>query len=138
MKTLAVRVERQNATAARVASWLEVDRRVRMVAYPGLASHPDHDVARRQMSGYGGMVTLAVGGTYEAAAAVFDRFRLIQRAASLGGVETICSLPVLTSHHGFTAAELDAAGVSADMVRLSIGLEEPDDLIADLDRALGQ
>jgi cystathionine beta-lyase/cystathionine gamma-synthase len=77
------------------------------------------------------------GGTYEAACGVFDRLQLIQRAASLGGVESICSLPVLTSHYGVPQPDLDAAGVTVDMIRLSIGLEHPDDLIADLDRALG-
>lgn len=137
MKTVALRVARQNASAQRVAEWLAADSRVRTVAYPGLASHPDHTIARQQMSGFGGMVTFAVGGTYEAAARVFDRLELVQRAASLGGVESICSLPVLTSHHGVAAPDLAAAGVTVDMVRLSIGLEHPDDLIADLDRALG-
>jgi len=107
------------------------------VAYPGLTTHPDHDIARRQMSGFGGMATFAVAGGFEAARRVFDRLALIQRAASLGGVESICSLPVLTSHYGVGAEELAAAGVTDDMVRLSIGLEHPDDLIADLDQALG-
>lgn len=137
LKTIAVRVARQNATALRVAEWLAGDRRVRQVWYPGLPSHPDYEIARRQMSGAGGMVTFAVGGTFEAACAVFDRLQVIQRAASLGGVESICSLPVLTSHYGVAPADLDVAGVSVDMVRLSIGLEHPDDLIEDLDRALG-
>lgn len=137
LKTLPLRIARQNASAQRIAEWLEADPRVRLVFYPGLESHPDRDVARRQMTGFGGMVTFAVEGTYAAACRVFDRFALIQRAASLGGVETIGSLPVLTSHYGMSPAELDAAGVTADMVRLSVGLEDPDDLIEDLDRALG-
>jgi cystathionine beta-lyase/cystathionine gamma-synthase len=137
LKTVVLRVTRQNASAQRVAEWLAGDRRVRQVLYPGLPSHPDHAIARGQMTGFGGMVTFAVGGSYEAACGVFDRLQLIQRAASLGGVESICSLPVLTSHHGVAQADLDAAGVSVDMIRLSIGLEHPDDLIADLDRALG-
>ncbi len=137
MKTIALRVARQNASAQRVAEWLAAEPRVRSVLYPGLPSHPDYDVARRQMSGFGGMVTFSVCGTYEAACGVFDRLELIQRAASLGGVESICSLPVLTSHYGVAPADLEAAGVTVDMVRLSIGLEHPDDLIADLDRALG-
>lgn len=137
MKTLAVRIERQNQTAQRVAEWLDADPRVRVVLYPGLPSHPHHAIARTQMRGYGGMLTFAVGGTYEAACRVFDRLQLIQRAASLGGVETICSLPVVTSHYGVADSDLDAAGVTRDMIRLSIGLEHQDDLIADLDRALG-
>jgi cystathionine beta-lyase/cystathionine gamma-synthase len=137
LKTLAVRIARQNDTARRVAEWLAADARVRAVYYPGLSSHPDHAVARAQMQGFGGMVTFAVGGTLEAACGVFDRLRLIGRAASLGGVESICSLPVLTSHYGIDDAGLESAGVTRDMIRLSIGLEHPDDLMADLDRALG-
>ncbi len=136
MKTLAVRVARQNATAQRVAEWLASDARVGTVFYPGLVSHPDHVIAARQMTGFGGMVTFTSGGTYAGACRVFDGFGLIQRAASLGGCETICSLPVLTSHYGVSADDLVAAGVTADMLRLSIGLEDADDLIADLDRAL--
>lgn len=138
MKTIALRVARQNDTAGRVASWLAGDPRVRMVAYPGLPNHPDHAIARQQMSGFGGMVTFAAHGGFEAARRVFDRVSLIQRAVSLGGVESICSLPVLSSHYGVDAAQLDAAGVTDDMVRLSVGLEHPDDLIADLDQALGR
>src|SRR5690606_31343659 len=119
-------------TAARIAVWLDADPRVSQVLYPGLPSHPGHAIARAQMRAFGGMVTFRVGGTYEAACRVFDRLTLIQRAASLGGVESICSLPVMTSHYGVADAELEAAGVTRDMIRLSIGLEHPDDLIADL------
>ncbi|ODS55480.1 MAG: hypothetical protein ABS36_09810 [Acidobacteria bacterium SCN 69-37] len=138
MKTIAVRVARQNESAQRLAEWLAADPRVRTVAYPGLPSHPDHAIARRQMSGFGGMVTCAVHGGLAAARDVFDRVRLIQRAVSLGGVETICSLPVLTSHYGVSAADLAAAGVTDDMIRISVGLEDPADLMADLDQALGR
>lgn len=137
LKTIAVRIARQNATAQRLAEWLDADPRVRVTYYPGLASHPDHAVALAQMQGFGGMVTFAVGGTQEAACRVFDRFGLIGRAASLGGVESICSLPVLTSHYGIDDAGLESAGVTRDMIRLSVGLEDPNDLIADLDQALG-
>jgi cystathionine beta-lyase/cystathionine gamma-synthase len=129
---------RHNSSAQRVAEWLEGDRRVARVYYPGLSSHPDHEIARQQMSGFGGMVTLDVHGGYEAACRVFDRFQVISRAASLGGVESLCSLPVLTSQYGFTDDQLEAAGVTRGMMRLSIGLEHPDDLIADLDQALGR
>ena len=88
------------------------------------------------MSGFGGMVTIDVAGGYVAACRVFDRLRVIQRAASLGGVESLCSLPVLTSQFGFSDEQLAAAGVTRGMMRFSIGLEHPDDLIADLDQAL--
>jgi cystathionine beta-lyase/cystathionine gamma-synthase len=137
MKTLGVRVQRQNASAQRVAEWCERDDRVARVLYPGLVSHPDHAIARRQMSGYGGMVTIDLAGGYGAACSAFDRFQVIQRAASLGGVESLCSLPVLTSQYGLSDEQLAEAGVTRGMLRLSIGLEDPDDLIADLDQALG-
>jgi cystathionine beta-lyase/cystathionine gamma-synthase len=136
MKTLGIRVERQNASALRVAQWLERDPRVSRVFYPGLPSHPDHEVARRQMRGFGGMVCCEVRGGYEAACRAYDALRVFQRAASLGGVESLCSLPVLTSQYGFTDAQLASAGVTRGMMRLSVGLEAPDDLIADLAQAL--
>ena len=136
LKTLGVRVERQNATAMAVAQWLDNDARVDRVYYPGLPSHPDHALASRQMTGYGGMVCLDLGGQIDRATRFFDRLRLIARAASLGGVESLCSLPVLTSQWGHSAEELARAGVTEGMARLSIGLEDPADLIADLDQAL--
>ncbi len=137
LKTLPVRVERHNENARRVAEWLEGSGRVARVFYPGLSSHPDHEVARRQMTGFGGMVCFEARGGFEGACRFYDRIGLIQRAASLGGVESLCSLPVLTSQYGLSDEQLAAAGVSRGMVRLSIGLEHVDDLIADLDQALG-
>jgi cystathionine beta-lyase/cystathionine gamma-synthase len=136
LKTLGLRMERHNANALAVAQWLAADARVATVYYPGLASHPDHDIARRQMNGFGGMVCVDLG-SYERAARFFDRLNVISRAASLGGVESLCSLPVLTSHWALSDEELARAGVTPGMARLSIGLEDVDDLIADLDQALG-
>jgi cystathionine beta-lyase/cystathionine gamma-synthase len=137
LKTLAVRVERQNATALALARFLAADKRVAQVYYPGLEQHPDHAIARRQMKGFGGMICIDLGGSYERAARFFDRLQVIKRAASLGGVESLCSLPVLTSQWGHSEEELARAGVTRGMARLSIGLEDPEDLIADLDQALG-
>ena len=136
LKTLSVRVERHNANAQAVAEWLSRDRRIETVYYPGLPQHPDHGIARRQMRGFGGMVCVDLGGGYDRAAQFFDRLNVIRRAASLGGVESLCSLPVLTSQWGHSDEELREAGVTASMARLSIGLEDPDDIIADLDQAL--
>ena len=136
LKTLAVRVERQNASALAVARQLEARGRVARVYYPGLESHPDHAIAKRQMSGFGGMVCLDLGGGYDRAARFFDRLKIIKRAASLGGVESLCSLPVLTSQWGHSEEELARAGVTASMARLSIGLEDPEDLLADVEQAL--
>jgi cystathionine beta-lyase/cystathionine gamma-synthase len=138
LKTLPLRVAQQNANAMSVASALESHARITRVYYPGLTSHPDHAIAARQMSGFGGMVTIDVAGGQEAAFSVFDRLRVIQRATSLGGVESICSLPILTSHTGLTDDELAAAGVTRGMVRLSIGLEDVRDVIEDLEQALSQ
>jgi cystathionine beta-lyase/cystathionine gamma-synthase len=137
MKTLEVRMQKHNASALAIATWLAADPRVHRVYYPGLASHPDHAIAMRQMRGFGGMVCVDVGGGYEGAARFFDRLTVFNRAASLGGVESLCSLPVLTSQWGHSAEELARAGVTASMARLSVGLEDADDLIADLDQALG-
>jgi cystathionine beta-lyase/cystathionine gamma-synthase len=137
LKTLTVRIERHNANALAVARWLEQDPRVENVLYPGLASHPDHDLAKRQMRGFGGMVCVDVGGGQANAERFFDRLQVIRRAASLGGVESLCSLPVLTSQWGHTDAQLAEAGITRSMARLSIGLEDAQDLIDDLDQALG-
>jgi cystathionine beta-lyase/cystathionine gamma-synthase len=137
LKTLSVRVERHNANALAVARWLATDKRVATVYYPGLEQHPDHAIAAKQMRGFGGMVCVDVGGGYDRAARFFDRLRVFRRAASLGGVESLCSLPVLTSQWGHTEEELERAGVTHSMARLSVGLEDVDDLIGDLDQALG-
>jgi cystathionine beta-lyase/cystathionine gamma-synthase len=136
LKTLAIRMARHNASAQTVAEFLERDRRVSQVFYPGLASHPDHAVARSQMSGFGGMVCFDLGGDYERAARTFDRLRVIKRAASLGGVESLVSLPVLTSHWRHSDDQLKAAGITRGMLRLSVGLEDAQDLIEDLDQAI--
>jgi cystathionine beta-lyase/cystathionine gamma-synthase len=138
LKTLTVRMERHNANALAVARWLQQDSRVAGVLYPGLESHPDHELARRQMRGYGGMVCVDVGGGQARAERFFDRLKVIRRAASLGGVESLCSLPVLTSQWGCTDEQLAEAGITRSMARLSIGLEDPQDLIEDLDQALGR
>lgn len=136
LKTLPIRMERHNANGMAVACALEGHPRITRVYYPGLGSHPDHGLARRQMTGFGGMVCIDVEGGEAAACRVFDRLQVIKRAASLGGVESVCSLPVLTSHWGYTDEQLAEAGISKGMIRLSIGLEDPEDLIADLRQAL--
>jgi cystathionine beta-lyase/cystathionine gamma-synthase len=136
LKTLPLRIARHNANALAVATFLDGHAAVERVYYPGLPSHPDHAIAARQMSGFGGMVCVDVKGGQEGAYRAFDRLQVIKRAASLGGVESLCSLPILTSQYGLTDEELAKAGVTRGMMRLSIGLEDPEDLIADLDQAL--
>lgn len=138
VKTLHLRVERQCRNALAVARRLEGHPGVRRVLYPGLPSHPGHDVARRQMSAFGGIVTLVLEGGLAAAERCYDRLALVARAASLGGVESLASLPVHTSHYGLPEAKLREAGIDPGMVRLSLGVEDADDLVADLERALGR
>ena len=136
LKTLPVRMARHNASALAVASALEGHPRVLRVHYPGLTSHPDHALATHQMSGFGGIVTVDLVGGQQAATRAFDALRLVKRAVSLGSVESLCSLPVLTSHAGRTEAQLAAAGVSRGMLRISIGLEDPEDVLADIVQAI--
>jgi len=136
LKTLAVRVARQNENAQRVAEFLSEHAKVRSVHYPFLKSHPQYTVARQQMSGGGGMVTFEVEGTGEDARRVSEAMRLFTLAPSLGGVESLVSIPVLTSHLTVPPEERKRIGITEQMVRLSVGIENADDLIADLERAL--
>ena len=136
MKTMPLRVAQHNHNAMTVAQFLEGHPGIERVYYPGLPSHPDHAVAKGQMSGFGGVVTIDVKGGKAGAYRAFDKLKVIKRAASLGGVESICSLPILTSQYGLTDDELVKAGVSKGMIRISIGLEDAADLIDDLDQAL--
>jgi cystathionine gamma-synthase len=137
MKTLALRVERQNATALAVARALEGHPAVERAFYPGLASHPDHHVAREQMRGAGGVVSFVVRGGRRAAREVVDRFRLAMIAPSLGGVETLVEQPAIMSYAELGDDELAALGVEPGLVRLSVGIEETEDVVADVLRALG-
>jgi cystathionine beta-lyase/cystathionine gamma-synthase len=136
LKTLPLRIARHNANAQAVAEFLEQHGRVARVYYPGLASHPDHGIAARQMNGFGGMVCFDLDGQYAHAERVYDRLTVVKRAASLGGVESLISMPVLTSQWGHTDEQLREAGVTRGMLRLSVGLEDVADVIADLDHAL--
>jgi cystathionine beta-lyase/cystathionine gamma-synthase len=136
LKTLAVRVARQNENAQRVAEFLSEQSKVRKVHYPFLKDHPQYAVAREQMSGGGGMVSFEVEGTAEDARRVSESMRLFTLAPSLGGVESLVSIPVLTSHAMIPAAERAKMGVTEQMIRLSVGIESADDLIADLEHAL--
>jgi methionine-gamma-lyase len=136
MKTLEVRVKRQCETAMAVARYLEKHPKVGRVHYPGLASHPDHALAKRQMRGFGGMMAFDLKGGLGAARRFCDRTRIFLLAASLGGVDSLVVLPIYTSHYKMSLAELRAAGVEPGTVRVSIGLEDPADLIEDLRQAL--
>ena len=136
VKTLHLRVERQCASALALARRLDGHPALRRVLYPGLPSHPGHAIACRQMSAFGGIVTLELRDGLQAAERFYDRLQLVARAASLGGVESLASLPVHTSHFGLSADKLREAGVDPGMVRLSLGVEDADDVIADVEQAL--
>jgi len=138
MKTLALRVEKQNQNGMAIAKFLEKHPKIKRVYYPGLPSHPQHKLAASQMQGFGGMITLEVGGGLKGATKVIDSFKLILNASSLGGVQSLASLPVLTSHYGFSKEDLKKADVSTGMVRLSCGIEDTPDLISDLKQALNK
>jgi Cystathionine beta-lyases/cystathionine gamma-synthases len=135
MKTLHLRVHQQNESALRIARWLEAQPAVTTVNYPGLESHLHHDVAARQMRGYGGVLSFGLEGGFAAVKRVLPRLRLAHRAANLGAVETIAGPPATTSHVECTAEERAALGIPEGLIRYSVGIEDADDLIADLAQA---
>jgi cystathionine beta-lyase/cystathionine gamma-synthase len=141
LKTFELRVQRQNETASALAYFLKTHPNVRAVLYPGLASHPGHAIARKQMveaggMGYGGMVTIEVRGGVRGSVKVCDALRVAVNAMSLGGAETLVSIPVYSSHIGMTSRELASHGVTPGMIRISVGLEGFEDLKDDFARAL--
>jgi cystathionine gamma-synthase len=136
LKTLALRVERQNQNAQAIAGFLESHPRVTRVWYPGLASHPDHPIARTQMFGFGGVVSFEIDGTLEATSRFIDAVELAIIAPSLGGVETLIEQPALMSYYELSTEERLEVGIKNNLVRLACGVEDPDDLIADLAQAL--
>ena len=136
LKTLAVRVARQNENALQVAQFLEQHAKVQRVHYPFLKSHLQYEIAKEQLSGGGGIVTLEVKGSGEDARRASESMRLFTLAPSLGGVESLVSIPVLTSHAMIEPAHRVQMGVTEQMIRLSVGIEDVNDLIADLDQAL--
>jgi methionine-gamma-lyase len=136
LKTLELRVRRQCESAMAVARFLERHSKIVRVHYPGLASHPDHRLAKQQMGGFGGMLAFEMKEGLSAARQLCDKSRIFLLAASLGGVESLIVLPIYTSHYRMGTPELAAAGITAGTVRMSVGLEDAGDLIADLQQAL--
>jgi len=136
LKTLGLRVERGCSNALAVAQFLEKHPKVARVHYPGLKSHPDHALAKRQMKGFGSMLAFDLKGGLPAARRVCDRVQLFLLAASLGGPESLVVLPIYSSHYNMSAEELARVSVTAGTVRVSVGLEDAEDLIADLKQAL--
>jgi cystathionine gamma-synthase len=136
IKTLGLRVERQNATALSIARHLEEHRAVERVFYPGLSSHPDHAVASAQMSGFGGVVSFVVRGGLDGARRMIDRMKLARIGPSFGGVETLIEPPAIMSYYELTTEQRAAIGIHDGLVRLAVGIEDVRDLVADLDQAL--
>jgi cystathionine beta-lyase/cystathionine gamma-synthase len=136
LKTFELRVQRQNENALRLAQRLEQHPKILRVIYPGLPSHPHHLLARKQMTGFGGMVTIEVRGGVKAAVKVCDALNVAVNAMSLGGVETLVSIPVYSSHVNMSDKELRQHGVTPGMIRISVGVEGIDDLISDFEQAL--
>lgn len=136
LKTLHLRIRQQNDSALTIARWLQGRPAVAAVFYPGLETHTHHDIARRQMRGYGGVLSFMLKGGFEAVKRVLPRLRLARRAANLGSVETIAGPPATTSHVECTAAEREAMGIPEGLVRYSVGIEDTKELIADLSQAL--
>jgi cystathionine beta-lyase/cystathionine gamma-synthase len=136
VKTLALRMERQSASALRIAQWLAKRPNIRRVHYPGLPSHKQHQLARRQMRAFGAMIAIEVDGTSDDAKRFLERCRLFTLAESLGGVESLISLPALMTHASTLPEVRAALGISDRLVRISVGIEDAEDLIADLEAAL--
>jgi cystathionine gamma-synthase len=136
MKTLHLRVARQNESAMKIASWLAGHPKVQGVFYPGLPTHPNHDVATRQMSGFGGVFSFSLKGGLKAVKAMLPKLTHAYRAANLGSVETIVGIPSTTSHVECTAEEMEKLGIPSGLVRYSTGIENVDDLMSELKAAL--
>ena len=138
LKSLALRVERAQANAQRIAAFLEADPRVAWVRYPGLASPPQHELASRQMAGPGAVISFGVRGGFAAAKTMIESCRLATLAVSLGGIETLIEHPASMTHSALPRAEREAAGITDDLVRIAVGCEDERDLLADVDQALAR
>ncbi len=136
MKTLHLRIRQQNESALRIAQYLEGHPFVEQVFYPGLATHENHDIAKRQMRGYGGVLSFMLTGGFDAVRDFLPQLRYAHLAANLGAVDTIAGPPATTSHVECTAEEREALGIPEGLIRYSVGIEDTEDLMADLEQAL--
>jgi cystathionine gamma-lyase len=136
MKTLALRMQRHCENAQAIAEWLERRSEVRSVVYPGLASHPQHALAKKQMAGFGGMITVVLDRDLAGTRRVLERTELFTLAESLGGVESLIEHPAIMTHASIPAVTRERIGIADSLVRLSVGVEDARDLIADLEQAL--
>lgn len=138
VKTLDVRMERHNKSAEKIAAWLQNHPKVEKVWYPGLPSHPQHELAKRQMRGFGGMITAVLKGDLEASRRMLSTCKVFTLAESLGGVESLIEHPAIMTHASVPKEQREALGISDGLIRLSVGIESVEDLIADLDEALAK
>ena len=136
IKTLDVRMQRHNESAMRIAQWLEARSDIERVVYPGLPSHPQHEVAKRQMTGFGGMITIFLEGGLERSRTMLERVKLFALAESLGGVESLIEHPAIMTHASVPPAQRAELGIADNLVRLSVGIEDAEDIIADLEQSL--
>ena len=138
IKSLSVRIEKHNENALRIAEYFENYPKINRIFYPGLRSHPQHELARKQMNGFGGMINIELKGSRKEAERFVDDLKIILNTTSLGGMESMVSIPVLTSQYGMTEEQLALAEVTPSMVRLSVGIEDVNDLINDIEQALNK
>ena len=136
MQTMSLRVERMNSNTMELAKMLEDHPKVQRVYYPGLPSHPQHEIARKQMHGFGSMVAFEVKGGILSITKLFDKLELVKLATSLGGVDTIATIPCVSTHGGLSKEQQLAMGITENLVRASIGIEDPEDLLEDFKQAL--
>jgi cystathionine gamma-lyase len=134
IKTLAVRMERHEKNAMRIAKYLEEHPLVERVYYPGLSSHPQHELARRQMRGFGGMLSFELKGGLEEAVKFVESLKIFALAESLGGVESLIELPALMTHASLSKEEREKVGIKDSLIRVSVGIEDVEDLIEDLEK----
>jgi cystathionine beta-lyase/cystathionine gamma-synthase len=138
LKTLGLRMERHNSNGMKIARYLEKHPKVKRVYYPGLPSHPQHSIAKKQMRGFGGVVSFELDGDFEKTMKFVDSLKLCFLAASLGGTETLASQPVTCSHYFVSAEDRKKAGITDELIRLALGIEDPEDIIADLEQAFNK
>lgn len=136
LKTLQLRVQQQNTNALRIAEFLQAHSKIKTVYYPGLLSHPDHQIAEKQLSGYGGMLSFEIDGSFDQTKSFMDRLSHIKLATSLGGVTSLANQPITNTHAALSPKDRTKAGISESLVRLSVGIEPVETLIDDLRKAL--
>jgi cystathionine beta-lyase/cystathionine gamma-synthase len=136
LKTLELRIQRQNQSAGQIAAFLEKQAKIKTVYYPGLNSHPDHEIAKRQLKGFGGMLSFEIDGDFDQTKGFMDRLKVIKRATSLGGVTSLANQPITNTHAALSPENRAKVGISESLVRLSVGIEPVDSLIDDLKEAL--